>query len=235
MECAVDIQEIKRQLVKPATTFEAGGFRPTDAIEESWLGRVFLYRPDEEIPVNAAGQPLFPLAQFYLPALPWVSPLLANVRVMTVFMTEDFGEVFEPMGDNWLIREYGYDEQLVRKDLSVPGSFLKAFPLKAEKVEEDYPLWDGAGVPEDLVDEICALENAGEISNYFDVTTHSYKHKIGGWPSFCQPGIEAGEGFEFVFQISSDPKINLNVVDNGSLMFWKHRVTGEWLIYYDFY
>jgi hypothetical protein len=25
------------------------------------------------------------------------------------------------------------------------------------------------------------------------------------------------------------------VVDNGSLMFWKHRVTGEWALYYDFY
>lgn len=36
-------------------------------------------------------------------------------------------------------------------------------------------------------------------------------------------------------QISSDAKINLNVVDSGSLMFWKHRDSGEWALYYDFY
>lgn len=65
--------------------------------------------------------------------------------------------------------------------------------------------------------------------------THTYEHKIGGYPSFCQPGVDPGDDFEFVFQISSDPKINLNVVDGGSLMFWKNNTTGTWAIYYDFY
>ncbi|MBD8573793.1 DUF1963 domain-containing protein [Pseudomonas syringae] len=231
----MDIQDIKRELAKPATTFEAGGFRPANTIEESWLGRVFLYRPDEELPLGADGQPLLPLAQFYLPALPCVSPQLANTRVLTVFIAKSFGEVFAPMGDSWLIREYGYDDELVRKDLTVPASFIKAFPLKAEKLEEDYPLWDGGGVPLHLDREICALIKSGDLDSYYDFTTHSYKHKIGGYPSFCQPGVDPGEDFEFVFQVSSDPKINLNVVHSGSLMFWKHRVTGEWTIYYDFY
>ncbi len=37
------------------------------------------------------------------------------------------------------------------------------------------------------------------------------------------------------YELSSDAKINLNVVDSGSLMFWKNVVTGEWALYYDFY
>ncbi|MCE6984398.1 hypothetical protein EI534_45020, partial [Pseudomonas frederiksbergensis] len=83
-------------------------------------------------------------------------------------------------------------------------------PLRAEKLDEDYPLWDGAGVPDDLVEEILRLERAGDIESYYEVTTHAYEHKIGGYPSFCQSGVDPGEGFEFVFQISSDAKINLN-------------------------
>ena len=231
----MDIEDIKRRLVKPATEFEAGGFRPTDTVEESWLGRVFLCRPDEDLPLGADGQPLLPIAQFYLPALPYVSPLLVNTRVLTLFMAEEFPECFDAMGDQWLIREYSYDDELVRKELSAPGSYLTPFALKATYLKQDYPQWDEGGIPEPLFEEICKLEAAGVITDYFDYITHSYRHKIGGYPSFCQSGVDPGEGFEFIFQISSDDKINLNVVDNGSLMFWKHRVTGEWTIYYDFH
>lgn len=230
----MDIQDIKRQLAKPASKFEAGGFRPTDSLEESWLGRVFLYRPDEEIPTNAEGQPLIPYAQFYLPALPYVSPLLDGVKVMTVFINEPFPDGEERMGENWLIREYTANDELVRKDLSV-DTFLKPFPLKATLVEADYPLWDGGGVPRELELEVLKLEDDGVIESYYDLITHTYEHKIGGYPSFCQSGIDPGDDYEFVFQISTDAKIQLNVIDNGSLMFWKHRATGEWFIYYDFY
>lgn len=231
----MDIQQIKQRLARPAVKFMAGGFRPLGTDEESWLGNVFLFRPDEGVPTNQAGQPLLPYAQFYLPALPFNSPLLAGVRVLTVFISDPFPEDFEPMGNNWVIREYGPDDVLVRKALPVPGTFLKPFPLKAEAVPEDFPLWDGGGVPADLEQAILTLERAGEIQSYYDLITHTYEHKIGGYPSFCQPGVDPGEGFEFVFQISSDPKINLNVIDSGSLMFWKHNQTGEWALYYDFY
>lgn len=230
----MDIQDIKRQLAKPATRFEAGGFRPTDSLQESWLGKVFLYRPDEQIPTNAAGQPLIPYAQFYLPALPYVSPLLNGVNVMTVFISEPFPDGEEPMGENWLIREYTADDELVRKDLSV-DTFLKPFALKATLVEADYPLWDGGGVPRALELEVLKLEDDGVIESYYDLIDHTYDHKIGGYPSFCQSGIDPGDDYEFVFQISTDDKIQLNVIDNGSLMFWKHKTTGEWFLYYDFH
>ncbi|MGE8391704.1 DUF1963 domain-containing protein [Pseudomonas sp. BIGb0427] len=231
----MDIEAIKQRLAKPAMRFFAGGFRPTNSDEESWLGRVFLYGPDEGVPTNAAGEPLLPVAQFHLPSLPFSSPLLKDIRVLTLFVGYPFPDEFEPMGNNWLIREYRADDELVRKDLPVANSFLKAFPLRAEKLAEDYPLWDGGGVPDELVTEIVKLEQAGDIECYYEVITHAYEHKIGGYPSFCQSGVDPGDGFEFVFQVSSDAKINLNVIDSGSLMFFKHRDSGEWTIYYDFY
>ena len=43
-----------------------------------------------------------------------------------------------------------------------------------------------------------------------------------------------GEGFQFVFQISSDEKADFNVIDGGSLMFAKNPQSGAWSLYYDF-
>ena len=136
----MDIQDLKQRLARPALKLITGGFLPAGTDEESWLGNVFLFRADEGIPTNKAGEPLLPYAQFYLPALPFNSPALKGVRVLTLFVSNPFPEHFEPMGDNWLIREYGPDAVLVRKTLPVPGAFLKPFPLKAEPVPEDYPL-----------------------------------------------------------------------------------------------
>lgn len=231
----MEMQEIRRRLATPAIKFVAGGLTPSNKDDESWLGKVFLFRPNETIPRNSAGDQLRPYAQIFLPDLPFSSLALKGIRLLTVFVSEPFPEPLEPMGNNWIIREYGFDDVLVRKELSVAGSHIKPCALKAELVEEDFPLWDGGGIPIALEVEILKLERSGQIESYYDLITHTYEHKIGGYPSFCQPGINPGEHFEFVFQISSDPKINLNVVDSGSLMFWKNKVTGEWAIYYDFY
>ena len=228
-------KDIRKRLARPAIKFAAGGFRPTHSDDESWLGRVFLFRPDESVPKNVAGIELHPYAQLYLPDLPFCSSALRGIRVLTLFISEPFPEPFEAMGDNWLIREYSFDEVLVRKDFASPNSPLKPFALQAELVDEDFPLWDGGGIPRDVELEILKLEDTGEIESYYDLVSHVFEHKIGGYPSYCQPGDDPGDDFEFVFQISSDTKINLNVVDSGSLMFWRNRVSGEWAIYYDFY
>ncbi|WP_312932052.1 hypothetical protein [Pseudomonas sp.] len=231
----MDLDTLKQRLGRPATRLVAGGFRPTEADDESWLGRVFLFGPDEALPLDAAGEPMLPIAQFHLPNLIPSMPLLEGVRVLTLFMSRRFPEPFEPMGANWLIREYGEHDTLVRKHLPAVDSPLKAFAVKPHVVERDCPLWDGGGVPLDLEREVLALMRAGDIESYYAITTHCYEHKVGGFPSFCQAGVEPDEGFEFVFQVSSDAKINLNVVDSGSLLFWKNAQTGEWAFYYDFY
>lgn len=143
--------------------------------------------------------------------------------------------MFGENGGNWIIREYENLEDIKIKDLSNPKSFIKQFPLKATK-KQDCPIWDGGGLSSEMEDEINELENRGRIESYYDIADfHQYEHKIGGFPSFRQSGIDFGDGFEFVFQITSDQKINLNVIDSGSLMFAKNDQTQKWKIYYDFY
>ncbi|MBW8287958.1 DUF1963 domain-containing protein [Chromobacterium subtsugae] len=232
---AMDIEQIKTLLAKPIAKLTAGGFRPTYQETESWLGKVSLFAPGEAIPLDDAGKPMLPLAQLCIPALPVISPRLADTRLLTVFISATLPEPFEAMGANWLVREYGHGDLLIRQDFLPQGPSLKAFPLQAERIDEDYPLWDSGDIPLELESEILRQEKAGKIAGYYDLTCHTYTHKIGGYPSYCQSGVDLGEGFEFVFQIASDSKIHLNIIDNGCLMFWKHKTTGQWALYYDFY
>lgn len=71
-------EEIKAALARPAVEFTAGGFRPTYAATESWLGRVYLGRADETLPLDAQGQPMWPLLQLVLAGLPTVPDTSAN-------------------------------------------------------------------------------------------------------------------------------------------------------------
>ncbi len=233
------IEEIQEQISKPATKFITGGFRPENTIKESWIGKVFAFYENEGIPTDKNGELMIPLGQFYIPELPFIHQNIADTKLITVFISKEFPECLEEMGDNWLIREYKNIDEIKIKELTNPDSYLKPFPLKPEFVENDFPMWDGGGLSSDMEDEINKLEDDKIIDSYYDITEHTYEHKIGGYPSFCQPGIGDsdgfGTGFEFVFQISSDEKANLNVVDNGSLMFAKNKETEEWSIYYDFY
>ena len=82
---------------------------------------------------------------------------------------------------------------------------------------------------EDNPDKLCYYEDIAD--------THSYLHKFGGYPSYCQSGLglAAEENYYFVFQISSDSVANYNVVDSGSLMFFYNEYEDKWVMYYDFY
>ncbi|MFD2907422.1 hypothetical protein ACFSX9_01610 [Flavobacterium ardleyense] len=88
--------------------------------------------------------------------------------------------------------------------------------------------------------EIIKLKNSGIIQSHYDIADfHQYAYKIGEFPSYCQSGIsiyeDFVEGFEFVFQITSNEKINLSIIDSGSFMFAKNDKTKKWNLYYDFY
>ncbi len=233
------IEEIQNKIAKPITKFTTGGFKPENTIEESWIGRVFAFNKDEEIPTDKNGDLMIPLAQLYIPNLPFIHGNIQNTKLITVFISKQFPECLEEMGNYWLIREYSSLDGIVIKDLKNPEPFLKPFPLKSEYIEKDFPIWDGGGLSGEMETEILKLEDEGIIDSYYDITDHTYEHKIGGYPSFCQSGIGDadgfGEGYKFVFQISSDQKANLNIIDSGSLMFAKNAETEEWSIYYDFY
>ena len=38
-----------------ATGFITGGFRPTNSNTENWIGQVYLYRENEDIPIDVWG------------------------------------------------------------------------------------------------------------------------------------------------------------------------------------
>lgn len=259
------IAEFKTKLQKPITEFKTGGFRPSGERNENWIGRVFLCKPNEKQPViDKNGKELYALAQFYLPDLPFVPEQLKHVTWLTVFMGKEFphieaetatpkidenGEQYWELstelgknGDGWLIREYTTEDELVEYEFPTQ-EYPKPFPLKPIYKERDFPFWDGGGIPDGIADEISELDNYNDkenenLLNYYDDIMggeHSYSHKFGGYPSFCQSGIYFGDDFEFVFQISSDEKAQFNVIDSGSLMFARNSKTGEWGLYYDFY
>lgn len=238
----IRIQNIKDKIERPATAFYTGGFRPQNTLEESWIGRVFAYAADEEIPLDQNGNQMMPLLQIYLPNQPFVPEQIKDKKLFTVFISYHFPGTFEKMGPNWVIREYDNLEDIVIKDLKSSTSYLKPFPLHSQLHPHDAPVWDGGGIEDidyRLISEIVQLEREGLFNSYFKIIDHCYNTKLGGYPSFCQPGIGFkdgfGKGFEFVFQISSDGKAYLNVVHGGSLMFAKNTETGEWSLYYDFF
>lgn len=229
------IKTIKAKLVRKETKFLTGGFKPTNAINESWIGRVYLYKEDEEIPTDKNGELMIPLAQLCLDDLPFIPTALQQSKVLTIFISKELPMDLIENGEGWLIREYRKTDTLVVKDLVNKNSILKAFPLKPQMLDEDYPVWDGGGIPEELEEKILELEDDGEIESYQDVAPNVDGHKIGGYPSFHQSGIDFGENFEFLVQIDSDEKIKLNIVDGGSIYLAKHAVTNAWRYYCDFH
>lgn len=178
---------------------------------------------------------MMPLGQFYLPSLPHVPSALSGVSLLTVFISEQLEGDPDLMDGCWEIREYPDLVGLIRKSFSSPKRpSLKAFPLKPRLVSSDHPVWDGGGLSLEQTDAFLQFESNGEIEDYYDVTSHLYSHKFGGYASFCQSGVDL-HPHEFVFQISSDEKLQLNVIDNGNLTFWRHPEDGSWKLYYDFY
>ena len=97
----------------------------------------------------------------------------------------------------------------------------------------------GINTEEEYDEELDKEKNEEDILDYYSdiVTNHSYLHKFGGYPSYCQPGLglEAIKGYQFVFQISSDEVARYNIVDSGSLMFFYNENEDKWVMYYDFY
>ncbi len=231
------IKELQRKIARKITYFQTGGVRPRGAIDECWLGCVLAYAADEELPVDKNGAPMLPLAQFYLPALPYVPQVLDGVKLLAVFISQDLiGKFDEDMDGLWKVREYKNEDELVIKELANPRSQIRPFPLQPKFAADDTPIWDGGGLEPDVVHEILELKRS--VGLYYSDITAGLEYynctKLGGYPSFCQLGVSFGDGYQFVFQISSDEKAGFNVIDGGSLMFAKNPQSGTWSLYYDF-
>jgi hypothetical protein len=230
----MDIHEIKNRLTKRATGLAIGGFKPTFSDTESWIGRVSFYREDESIPEDGAGLLMLPLLQLSLGGLPFVPQGLENTTMITLFISEDLPSGWAEEGADWVLREYTKDDTLLYKELDNPDAWLRSFPLKATFIPEDYPIWDTGTIPAELEEAIIQLEKSGEIEDYYNVVDNHYGHKLGGYPTFHQPGSSFEEGFEFLLQIASDEKVRLNIIDKGTIYLGKSSATGEWRLFVDF-
>ena len=253
------IKEIKEKIARPCTEFETKNFDYDDENKVSWIGRVFLCKENEveERPKDNKGRTMYPVAQFYLANLPYLPETLKKFEYITVFMGEDFPEYNEEdegvskNGDGWILRTYTKDDILVKNEYLRDDNICPdSYPLIAKLNDKDFPVWDGGGLDFEVEDEICELEeeydeeldkekNEEDILDYYSdiATNHSYLHKFGGYPSYCQPGLglEAIKDYHFVFQISSDEVARYNIVDSGSLMFFYNENEDKWVMYYDFY
>jgi uncharacterized protein YwqG len=230
------IAEIKQELKRKAIIFKTGGKRSTKEIHESWIGRVGFCLPGEAVPDDADGKPMDPLAMIFLEPLPFVPQALSGVKMLAIYLSDS---ILNHREDNafdeyYAIREYARLDGLIPCDNV--SSYIKPFPLFPELKEDDYPVWDGGGIPEALGDEILRLEEDAGIEYFDDIVENNYScHKVGGWPCFCQSGVWFGDDDAFVLQISSDEKAQLNIVDSGNFYFFRNEKTGTWKLHCDFY
>lgn len=230
-----EIENIKKKIAQKATVFTTGGFKPENSITESWIGKVYLFKREEGIPKDKEGKLMVPFMQICLKDIDNVPEILLDTKVLTVFISQEFPMDLTSNGQNWLLREYKTSDNLEIKKLLNSNTSIKAFPLKPIIIDKDYPVWDGGGLLSEMEDEILKLEESGVIEDYYDIAENQYGHKLGGYPSFCQSGIDFGKDYEFVLQIASDEKANINIVDNGTIFLAKNKKTGDWKYYCDFY
>ena len=117
------IDEIKSKLARKAVEFETGGFKPTYSMTESWIGKVYLYAKDENIPTDETGKTMYPLFQLCLEGLPFVPECLSETKVITVFISKELPVDMTPTpnGKNWLLREYKHTDELVEKNWQIPN------------------------------------------------------------------------------------------------------------------
>ena len=227
------VNEVKEKLAKKAVVFHTGGIRPTKALLESWIGCVCWRLPGEMIPVDKEGKKMQPIATFFLKDLPYVPECLQGIELITVFISENLCGHDDIAEEYVHIRTYKTLEGLEQCDEN--ASIMRAFPLVPKLVEDDYPIWDDAGFPGELFEEILRLEEDEDIEYYEDIVEENYYiHKVGGYPAFIQAG-DFFEGYEFAFQISSDEKAQFNFVDSGQIYFFYNRETQDWKVQYDFY
>lgn len=136
--------------------------------------------------------------------------------------------------DIFCVRTYKKEETLIPCDWI--NKDIKAFPLVPQAVYNDIPCWDGRGIPIEIEDEILRLEDEEDIEYYDDISENIYSmHKVGGYPVYIQSGGWDDEKYEFAFQISSDEKAYLNIVDSGSFYFFYCKDNQQWEMQCDFY
>lgn len=226
------LEELKTKLQKKAIIFQTGGTRPTSELGESWIGAIKWKRESDEIPKDVDGTTMLPLASVFTGNLEWVPAQIEGIKLCNIFISPNIMEHLDNMDGYFKVQMYDSLEDLKQCDLVMDK--IKAFPLVPQLVEDDCPQWDG-GMDPDLEDAVSELERSEGIDYYDDIHINDYSmHKVGGYPAYIQPG-DWDKEYDFVFQISSDPKAGLNVVDNGSFYFFYNKAKDDWILQCDFF
>lgn len=228
----MDIAQIKNALFKQATIFQTGGFRPTEKLGESWIGKILWGKEEEIIPSNFE-----PICTIFLNELPYVPKKLISFQLLTIYM--DF-DVFNYLNEDNLVSFFKincYTNLEELQKINEQSTKIKSFPLMPIFIDDDAPSWeDSNNIAPEIEDEILRLKSEVGIEYYEDIVGKIYStHKLGGYPSFTQGGVSFGEDYPFVFQISSDEKAQFNIVDSGSFYFFYNQEKQDWIIYCDFY
>lgn len=228
----MNIVQIKNTLFKQATIFQTGGFRPTEELGESWIGKVLWGKEGETAPSNFE-----PICTIFLNNLPYVPKELISYQLITIYMNFD---VFNNLNEDNLVSFFKINcytklDELQKKNEQ--STKIKPFPLTPLFIDNDTPSWeDSNNIALEIKNEILRLELEEGIEYYEDIVEKLYStHKVGGYPSFTQSGVSFGEDYPFVFQISSDEKARFNIVDSGSFYFFYNLEKQDWIVYCYFY
>ncbi len=203
---------------KNAVVFETGGKRPDKENDGNWIGRIGWCLEGEGLPLDVDGEEMAPLAMFSRSSLPWMPASLDGIDVLAVFLSPGF---WDHLADDdydglFSIREYGSKAR--RLPCEWNNDCIKPFPLTPSLIEDSE---DDGEEESDCEDE--------------DDDDPRYSHKLGGFPTFIQGEPYFGDDYDFIFQIASDDKAELNIVDMGCFYFFRNRRTGEWKMHCDFF
>jgi len=218
----MDIKEAKTRLVRSAIQFQIGGFRPEENADASWFGRVNLAAPGEEWPL-IDGKPMHALCQINVDELPFRPAGLDDIGFIAVFIGPDDLPDRTANGTNWCLRAYPKIDSLVPLSQVDSASQIKALPMRAQVVEEDYPMWEDVNI--ELPDEIA--------DDYYDHFENVGGIKIGGWPTLIQseicwaPWNKHPAAPRYVFQIDSTDKGNWMWGDGGVGYFGRGTLEGH--------
>ena len=218
----------RKQIERPVSRLEIGGFRPTGRPETSSFCHISLRLPDEKWPVWQ-GQPLIPLCQLNLTESFYVPENLRDLSLITIFIAENFYDE-DPVSVRdrhdqserlWCLRSYESIERLVPIIAPENSTTLLSFEARWRRTEIDYPTHDT--MPIELPPEID--------DNYYDIEGIETLDgtKLGGWPSCIQSEPwwdyrEDGAEFEYALQVDSQENSGWMWGDLGAAYFARSKI-----------
>jgi uncharacterized protein YwqG len=218
--------EFKQLNTRKASVLQVGGFRPTFDPTASNFGMGPLGMPGEEWPTGES-KPLLFVCQMNLASAPAVPSLLADIQLITFFVSPELGDLHRENGTNWQLRAYSSVDGLVR--IAAPADapkVKKGFECRWEECE-DHPNHDD---PE-MVIPAGARRPRTELENVA-------RTKIGGYASTIQSAPWWGETEhpsdpKYCLQINSEEKAGLFWGEGGTIYLARGTAPGtsdQWFL-----